>query len=250
MLINWFTVFAQIINFLILIFLLKRFLYGPIMRAMEAREKKIAEAFERAKKSEEEAKRKALELSKEKKELLDAKESFLSQAKAEVREWREKTLAQARQEIDTLRQAWLDRLSHEKEAFLYRLKEQTVNQIMRIGRKVMGELANEELEHQIMAVFLKKIEEQTQPEFESFTGTVIVRSGIPLDEDIRKTALQILTPRFPDAESLIFQETENLGLGIILHAGDIKVEWNLSNYLQELEKEILADLSGSYRHVA
>ena len=36
---DWFTVIAQIINFLILVALLKRFLYGPIIRAMERRER-------------------------------------------------------------------------------------------------------------------------------------------------------------------------------------------------------------------
>ena len=42
MLINWFTVAAQIVNFLILVALLKRFLYGPIVAAMSAREGRIA----------------------------------------------------------------------------------------------------------------------------------------------------------------------------------------------------------------
>jgi F-type H+-transporting ATPase subunit b len=42
MLIDWFTVVAQIINFLILVWLLKRFLYKPILNAIDAREKKIA----------------------------------------------------------------------------------------------------------------------------------------------------------------------------------------------------------------
>ena len=42
MLINWFTVAAQVVNFLILAVLLKRFLYGPIVRAMAAREERIA----------------------------------------------------------------------------------------------------------------------------------------------------------------------------------------------------------------
>ena len=45
MLVNWFTVFAQIVNFIILIYLLKRFLYGPIIRAMEEREKKMVTAL-------------------------------------------------------------------------------------------------------------------------------------------------------------------------------------------------------------
>ena len=42
MLIDWFTVGAQALNFLILVWLLKRFLYEPILRAIDAREKRIA----------------------------------------------------------------------------------------------------------------------------------------------------------------------------------------------------------------
>ena len=42
MLIDWFTVIAQMLNFLILVWLLKRFLYQPILDAIDAREKGIA----------------------------------------------------------------------------------------------------------------------------------------------------------------------------------------------------------------
>jgi hypothetical protein len=42
MLIDWFTVGAQIVNFLILVWLLKHFLYKPILNAIDAREKRIA----------------------------------------------------------------------------------------------------------------------------------------------------------------------------------------------------------------
>jgi len=38
MLIDWFTVVAQVINFLILVWLMKRFLYKPILNAIAARE--------------------------------------------------------------------------------------------------------------------------------------------------------------------------------------------------------------------
>ncbi len=40
--IDWFTVAAQVINFLILVWLLKRFLYKPILAAIDEREKGIA----------------------------------------------------------------------------------------------------------------------------------------------------------------------------------------------------------------
>jgi hypothetical protein len=42
MLIDWFTVGAQVINFLVLVWLLKRFLYRPILDAIDAREQRIA----------------------------------------------------------------------------------------------------------------------------------------------------------------------------------------------------------------
>src|ERR1700685_1084720 len=42
MLIDWFTVAAQALNFIILVWLLKRYLYKPILNAVDAREKRIA----------------------------------------------------------------------------------------------------------------------------------------------------------------------------------------------------------------
>ena len=40
--IDWLTVSAQLINFLVLVWLLKRFLYRPVMDAMQRREQHIA----------------------------------------------------------------------------------------------------------------------------------------------------------------------------------------------------------------
>ena len=42
MLIDWFTVGAQALNFLILVWLMKRYLYKPIRHAIDEREKRIA----------------------------------------------------------------------------------------------------------------------------------------------------------------------------------------------------------------
>ena len=45
MLFDWFTVGAQALNFLVLVWLMKRFLYKPILDAIDAREKRIASAL-------------------------------------------------------------------------------------------------------------------------------------------------------------------------------------------------------------
>ncbi len=48
MAIDWITVSAQIVNFLILVWLLKHFLYQPIIRAMDRREQRVSERLNEA----------------------------------------------------------------------------------------------------------------------------------------------------------------------------------------------------------
>ena len=55
MLINWFTVIAQIVNFLILVFLLKYFLYDRIVKAMDEREQRIQLRLKEAEEKKQEA---------------------------------------------------------------------------------------------------------------------------------------------------------------------------------------------------
>ena len=42
MLADWFTIVAQALNFLILVWLMKRYLYKPILHAIDEREKRVA----------------------------------------------------------------------------------------------------------------------------------------------------------------------------------------------------------------
>ena len=47
--VDWFTVIAQILNFVVLVLLLKKFLYKPVLTAIAAREKLIADEIADAK---------------------------------------------------------------------------------------------------------------------------------------------------------------------------------------------------------
>lgn len=48
MLIDWFTVGAQALNFAVLVWLMKRFLYQPILQAVNAREQRIVQTVAQA----------------------------------------------------------------------------------------------------------------------------------------------------------------------------------------------------------
>ena len=243
MLIDWFTVFAQIINFLILIYLLKRFLYGPIIRAMEARERKIAHAMEQARKAEAEAKRRSDELVKERQALTDAREGLMAKAKEEVREWRERSLDDARHELEKLRQTWMNGLNRDKQVFLVRLKRHVTSQVIRIGEKALRDLASEGLERQVISVFLKKLAQEGERfQFENVSTNVHVQSGFELNDRLSDELRMQLSKWFPRAPSFQFEVAAELGIGIQVRADHMKVGWNLTRYLEEMEKEILSEL--------
>ncbi len=80
MLIDWFTVVAQIVNFLVLVWLLKRFLYKPILNAIDAREKRIASQVLKAQETEEVAKKERDAYQQKNEDLEKQKEVLLSKA--------------------------------------------------------------------------------------------------------------------------------------------------------------------------
>jgi len=242
MLIDWFTVLAQIINFLILIFLLKRFLYGPITRAMEERKKKIATAIEQADSAEKKARQHSEELAKEKQNFLEKRERKLAEMRKEIREKQDKSLKEARLEVENLRQTWMDQLTEDKAAFLHKLKSEITSQVMRIGEKVLRDLANEKLERQIITVFLKKVSKDDLFQSRTISGKLLIQSGFKLDNEQSEFIRKQLSEYFLEAQNIQFQVIEEIGIGIRIKAGDRKVEWNLANYLGGLEKEIFSNL--------
>jgi len=249
--IDWFTIAAQIINFFILIFLLKKFLYRPVIRAMEEREKRIANALEQAKNAEKEARAHAESLAARQQDFLENKEKMLADAKAEIEKWHEIKIAELRMEIDDMRQSWTDNLDRERRKFLTNLKKDTIRHIMNIGNKVIRDLADQQLEARIIAVFMEKIEnEKKYFQSEKYAGTVQVISGFGLSEkvadDIRKKFSQWL----PSSEPVRFETSRDLGMGIEVFAGDKKIAWNLDKYLIDLEKEILLVFPSKTRNAA
>ena len=243
MLIDWFTVLAQIINFLILVFLLKKFLYGPILKAMEKREEKISAAMDKARESQAEAGRKAMELEQEKKALQDAKERTMNRVKQEIKEWKENTIKETRGEIETLRNAWMDRLSHERQTFLHRLKAQVTSHVISISEKILQDLADDDLERQVIKVFMEKMERDKDLfHLEPAPIPLNIQSGFEIDKETADKLRRAILRYVPEGHPVRFEVDKNLGLGIQVMAGGTRIAWDLSRYLEGLEKEIMTGL--------
>jgi F-type H+-transporting ATPase subunit b len=115
MLIDWFTVSAQVLNFLILVWLLKRFLYKPILHAIDAREQGITKELEDADTKKIEAEKEREKFQKKNEEFDRQRDQILSKAKDEVKGERQRLLDEARQAADALRAKRQDALKREQQ---------------------------------------------------------------------------------------------------------------------------------------
>src|ERR1700677_4253344 len=102
MLIDWFTVSAQAVNFLILVWLMKRFLYKPILNAIDAREQRIAAELADADAKKAEAQKERDEFQHKNEEFDQQQAALLDKATDEAKAQGERLIDEAGKAADAL----------------------------------------------------------------------------------------------------------------------------------------------------
>ncbi len=249
MLIDWFTVTAQVINFLVLIYLLKRFLYGPIIRAMDEREKKIAISLERAEKKKDEAGREAENYRKKNREFDKRSKEMLSQINEEVKALRNDLTNKARNQVDADKIRWYRAVWKEKEALLHDLRRHTGKQTCTIARRVLKDIADVDMENQIIHVFIKKLRGLNKDEIEALKESIhqspqkiSVRSAFKITEKMAGEIKKVLQNQVADHVDVQFKISQDIICGIELKFSGRRISWNVADYLETLEENLLATL--------
>lgn len=242
MLIDWFTVIAQVVNFLVLVYLLKRFLYKPIIRAMDEREKRIASRLAEAEKREDQARQERERHQAINRELESRRGVLLSQMKEAVETQRKEMVGEARHQVDAVRANWLQALEREKEAFLQDLRRRTGRHTYAVARRALKDLANVDLEHHMIGVFVERLKNLDQEEKEALrssiddkTPSVKVTSAFEISEDRFQEIAQVLQGYVSQPIDLQLSTSSDLISGIELKAQGHKIAWSLREYLEGLE---------------
>lgn len=242
MFINWFTVVAQIVNFLILVWLLRRFLYKPVLNAIEKREKRIAAELEDADKKKAEAEKEQKEYQKKKTEIEANRGSLFKKATREVQEEQQRLMEEARTNYEDLKSRLEKTLQEEQEQFAGELKSRMEQEIFAISGKVLTDLSNGSLEQQITEVFLQKITLLNEEELLHLTSPsnlkkdpILVKSGFKLDPEQQEKLRESLQQTLKQDVHLNFQTSPDLIAGIELSANGYKLSWSIADYLETLK---------------
>lgn len=245
MLIDWFTVGAQIVNFLVLVFLLHRFLYGPIVKVMDEREERIFARLKEAERREAAAEEEEEHYRRERAELAERRRRLLIEAEEEAESRRKELLHQARQEVEALQRHWHQAIEQEKDRFLRELRRRTTHQVYTVARRALADLADVELERQMVNVFVRRLrelsdEERTalRPAADDPQPALVVNSAFDLTEADRQRIENTVHEVIGNSVAVTFEPGNRLINGLELRSASHRVAWNLAHYLQELEEEI------------
>ncbi len=246
--VDWVTVTAQVVNFLVLVYLLKRFLYGPITEAMQRRERRIAERMGEAESREQAAAEEAEAYRQQKRELDDRREDLEREAREAADRERRELIEQAREEVDAQREQWFSGLEREKRAFLRQLRAVAADEIAAAARRLLGELADASLEERVVRRFVERLraaDDQARDAVRRARDHLTVASAFELGDQARDLvvdAVRELAGR--DAEPAFEQDPE-LICGIELRLEGYKLSWTVDRYLDAIEQRVAEQLESS-----
>ncbi len=241
MLIDWFTVVAQAINFLILVWLLKRFLYQPILNALDAREQRIAAELADADAKKAEAQTEREEFKRKNDEFDGQRTELFNQVTIDAATERQRLFDAARKDADSLRTKQQDTLRSEYQNLNEEIARRTRAEVFAIARQALTDLAGSSLEERMVEVFVQRlheldVEEKKKWALESSSATVLVRSAFDLSTAQRTTIEGAVKAMLTAETQVKFEMVADLVSGIELLMQGKKIAWSISDYLVSLEK--------------
>jgi len=229
MLIDWFTVAAQAVNFLVLVWLLQHFLYKPILTAIDARESKIAAALTAAAAGQAESQKSSDELAAKLKAFDDEGAARLAQAKLEVQQEREKLLDAARREA-------ADLVAQQRGA----LRTDAAS----IGDRMAGLATIEERLGSVLNDRLLKLSKETKAAFRAALDqsamSAVVRSRVAMRDAEKATLSKTVNETFSADVHLEFETVPAADYGIDLSAGGQRLAWGIAEYIKEFQEKAQA----------
>jgi F-type H+-transporting ATPase subunit b len=242
-LIDWFTVGAQLLNFAVLVWLMKRFLYQPVLDAIAAREQKIAAQLADAAATKAQAHQQQDEFEKKNQAFDEQRTDLLRQARDAAMAERQRLQLEAREAADAASAQRAKALLTDTQHLHAEIARHTQQQVFDISRRVLGDLAGIPLEQRMCEVFIQRLQAARGPALATLGAALKavsdaepawLRSAFELPAAQRAAIQAALDESFGQPIALKFETAPELVSGIELSAQGQKLAWSISDYLAAL----------------
>ena len=233
---NWSTFLLEIINFLVLVWILKRFLYRPILSVLEERRNKIEQSLNEATNQHTQA----IELEQQYKERLDTWEHEKLQLREtlqqEIQNERTQKLEQLKTELECEREKAAVIEQHQQAEILRQYQQKAHEQGARFATRLFNAVASKELESRLFDLLIETFENMDEDRHLSLldacktsSDAITVTSAYTLSETQRQQLEKKICTVQEQTVTFKYYQDEKLlaGLRIVIGA------WVLSINLQD-----------------
>lgn len=248
MTVDWLTVGAQVLNFLVLVYLLKGFLYARVVRAMDRREATIAERMRAADARMEEAEQEGAR-HREAREALEAqRERLVTRAREEADDLRRELEQEIRRQTEEARSRWREQLEREQAAVLRDVRRRTTEHFETLARRALADLADTELEAQMARVLVARLEELDRDRRDELAAAMasgeplVVRSAFELPHPVKRSLTATIHEALGKDIAVRYELADDLACGIELRGGGQSLAWSLDGYLDVMQRGLAEGL--------
>ncbi len=236
---NPLTYVFEILNFFVLLWILKRLLYNPVISVLKRRKELIEEKLREA----EEVRKEVENLRKEREDLLsrieEIKRDKLTEVTKEVQEERERLYERMREELDAERKKFLESLEREREEVLREIKEETLRSALAFTSKFLTGFADEHLHSKLYELALESIkglrgDEVLKGEISS-SGTVVIETAFPIAKREIEDLREVVKDAFGVDVNVREEVRKDLIAGVRVHLASKIVDASLEGQLKVLE---------------
>ena len=248
--IDWFTIIAQVLNFVILVWLMKRYLYKPILGAIDAREQRIAAELADAAAKQADADAQRISFQAKNDAFDNDRAAMLAKVTGDAAAERKRLLDDAEHAADALAARRKQALAKEARSLQEEVGRRTQQEVFAIARKALSDLADAGLEASMATVFCRRLRAMNGTAKTALVAALsdgsepaTVRSAFDLPADQRNDIERAVKESFSADVALGFETRSDLVSGIELTAGGQKVAWSIDDYLAAMQAQV-DDLAG------
>ena len=245
---DWFTIAAQIINFSVLLWLLRRFLYQPILNSLDAREMRLKKVLEDANAKNADAEQRQDVCRRKEAELEKQRTTIMEKTEVEAKQQRIKLVARAQVDADKILRKRLESTQRVLRNMEHEVLSQNIEEVYATAAKILDDLAGVKLEQAIVDKFLTQLKGLRGKQYEMLSEAMqsaehlVVRSAFPLNDeyktDIERTLTELLSKQKLPNITLNFVCVPKLMAGLELSVGGWKLAWSIHDHLKKLQDRV------------
>ena len=240
--IDWWTFAAQIINLIILLFLLRKFLYIPVLKAVSTRQKLIADELKKAESARQEAQKITAECERRLAQIEVQKQEILKQTNITAEQFAANLRQEAEAQYKSAVANWQNKVIGEKQAFTLAMQNLIAEYFARFADSALAQMADVHLNDLVLAKFMEKLQQQTKilPALFAEQKNFIIHTAQPLNDDNVRQIKKFLRENaaVSDAAEFVVEINPALICGVAIEAGGQQISWHLADYMQQFQQSL------------